>query len=151
MQETIQYTRQQLDTVYKAIRPYMPHLFQRLAGNYGLIFFVVLVWNLIVLTVIDAYIPFPQSTIIVLSFAGPLLILYYGWRFMENRNHATSLFVLYTQYSSQRRRLLTQLEQAENGVLEDDNTLIVGVQQLEETADSFLDAADENKLQAQPA
>ncbi|MEL6408490.1 MAG: hypothetical protein AAFR81_29250 [Chloroflexota bacterium] len=151
MQETIQHTRQQLDTVHAAVRPYMPHLFQRLFGNYGLIFFFVLAWNLIVLNLIATYIPFPQSTIVVLGFAGPLLILYYGWRFMESRNHATALFVLYTQYSSQRRSLLNKLEQAENGVLDDDNPLIVGIQQLEETADSFLNAADENKLQAQVA
>lgn len=148
MQETIQEAEQQRDEVHDAVQPYMATLAQRVISNYALLFGAVVAFNVLVLNVLFALMPFiPQSTMGVLGFAGNLLILYYGWRFLEGRNSATALFVLYTQYSSQRRTLTAQLDAAETEALEDDAALIVGIEQLEASADDFLTAAEETQLQ----
>lgn len=80
----------------------------------------------------------PSSTATAIMFALCLIIFVKGWQFLENRNHATALFVSYIYYSRQRRDL-KRLFATEP----DEETLSTNIQWLEETANAFIDAAQE--------
>jgi hypothetical protein len=150
MTNPIQHAKQSEETSYLQIQPYMLSLFQRLAGNYAILGVSVVIVNTIGVQILLGLLAIPQSTATAIAFAVNLLIFFYGWRFLENRNHATALFVLYTQYSRQRRHLKASIAMAENGTLDDENTLYVQVDLLEETAKSFLAAVAEQNLKARP-
>lgn len=148
MANPIQNAKNSLAATHEQVQPYMAELFKRIASNYAILIAGVLVVNMIMLPLLLRFVPIPVSTANVLGFSAMLLILVYGWRFLENRNRATSLFVLYTRYSRQRRDLLATVEAAESSTLEDENTLYVNVDLLEEAASSLLDAVEEQGLKA---
>ena len=60
---------------------------------------------------------------------------------MEQRNQATSLYILYTRYSRQRRDLEALMKEAEANTLSNPDQLYISVDKLEEAARNFLDAA----------
>lgn len=98
MSENVQPT---LDDLQENIRPYLPPLMRRLAITYGLPVLAVLLLNIILPLLMPDFVPLSTATI--LTFAVHLLVLYFGWRALEQRTHATALFVSYVHYSSQRR------------------------------------------------
>jgi len=147
---SLQHAKNSLEATHAHVQPYMAELFSRLASNYLLLMGGVLIVNMIGIPLLLRVIIIPVSTANILGFAAMLLILVYGWRFLENRNRATALFVLYIRYSRQRRELIASIEQAETDSLEDENTLYVNVDLYEESASSFLDAVEEQGLKAHP-
>lgn len=148
MANPIEHAKTTSERVHNAVQPYMPETFYRIGSNYSLLLITVVAVNMIGIPLVLRFLPLPLSTANVMGFSVMLLILVYGWRFLENRNHATAIFVLYTRYSRQRRDLQDALKQAENGVLEDENTLYVHVDLLEEVASGFLDAVEEQGVKA---
>lgn len=149
MANPIQHAETTLERVHEQIQPYMADLFYKLANNYILLFGAVLLTNLIILPVAFQFLPLLNSTMTIIEFSLILLILVFGWRFLEARNHATALFVIYIRYSRQKRDLEATLALAKEGVLDDDNALYVGVDLLEESATSFLNAVEAEGLKAQ--
>lgn len=148
MANPIQHAKTSAERIHEAVRPYMPETFYQLGSNYGLLLIAVVAVNMLGIPLLLRFISLPLSTANVLAFSVMLLILVYGWRFLENRNHATAIFVLYTRYSRQRRDLLDTITQAENGILEDDNALYVQVDLLEEKATAYLEAVEEQGVKA---
>lgn len=148
MANPIQHAKTSAERVHEAVRPYMPETFYQLGINYGLLLISVVAVNMLGIPLILRFIPLTLSTANILGFSVMLLILVYGWRFLEKRNSATAIFVLYTRYSRERRNLQDILEQAENGVLEDENTIYTQVDILEETASNFLDAVEQQGVKA---
>ncbi|MGJ3237241.1 MAG: hypothetical protein ACFE0Q_00900 [Anaerolineae bacterium] len=150
MANPTQHAQRVLDASHEQVQPYMAALFSRLANNYGILFLLVLMVNLIGIPLLMRWMPVPASTANVLGFSAMVLILVYGWRFLENRNQATALFVLYIRYSRQRRDTEDTLKLAQEGALEDENRLYVQVDLLEENATSLLNAVQEQGLAQHP-
>ena len=148
MANPIQHAERAIENTYAEIQPYIPAIFKRLALNYALLLGAVLLINIIVLNVFAAIFPLAISTLNVVSFGAMLLLIVFGWRYLENRNQATGLFVLYTYYSRQRRDLRSLIVQAEEQNLEDEDALYLGVDTLEQVTKTFLEAAEEQNLEA---
>jgi hypothetical protein len=98
----------QLDEIHESVRGYMPPLLPRLLLTYGLPVLGVLLANILLPLLIPDFVP--TSTATILTFAVHLLILYLGWRTLEQRTHATALFVLYSTYTTQRRNFRKSLQ-----------------------------------------
>jgi hypothetical protein len=128
------------ETIFKQVQPYMLALMPRLTFNYFTLSMIILILWLIGLQLLAKLVP--VSTANAIMFALSLLIFIYAWRFLENRNHATALFVLYTHYSRQRRDLKAQMASEV-----DEETLLNNLQWLEDSAQAFLEAAQENGLE----
>ncbi|MGB7339073.1 MAG: hypothetical protein WBC91_09300 [Phototrophicaceae bacterium] len=148
MANPIQHAETTLTRVHAHVQPYMADLFYRVANNYLLLLAAVFVTNMIGIPLLLRFVPIPLSTVNIIGFSAMLLILVYGWRYLENRNHATALFVLYIRYSRAKRDLEASLVLAKEGVLENDDTLYIQVDFLEETATGLLDAVEEQGLKA---
>lgn len=151
MANPIQHAKKTSERVHEAIRPYMPSVFQALALNYSILVIVVALINTVGVWALLRFFPLPTSTVNVISFAVNLLFLLYGWRFLENRNNATAIFALYTRYSRQRRDLQAVVKQAENKTLDNEDTVYVQVDILEETATQFLEAVEAQGVKAYEA
>lgn len=145
MANPVQHAERALEETYAAVQPYMPAIFKRIASNYSLLFGAVVFINLVALNALARLLPLPISTLNTIGFAAILLTLYFGWRYLENRNQATGLFVLYTRYSRQKRDLQALLEQAD--ALENEDTLYLAVDDLEQVASAFLDAVEEYEVE----
>jgi hypothetical protein len=133
-------------TMEKEVKPYVSGLFPRLALNYGLLLFVAVLVSTIAVPTLGLWIP--QSTASVLGFSINFLMLFFGWRFFEKRNKATSLYILYTSYSRQRRDLEALMKQAEAKSLSNMDALYTSVDKFEEAAKAFLSAAQEAGIEA---
>jgi hypothetical protein len=127
------------------IKPYVSGVFPRLALNYGLLVVLALIVSTIAVPSLAQWIP--QSTATTLGFCINFLLLFFGLRYLENRNHATALFMLYTRYSRQRRDLEALIQQAQAKTLENTDTLYSSVDSLEEIGRSFITAATEAGIQ----
>ncbi|MCA9914611.1 MAG: hypothetical protein KC496_14765 [Anaerolineae bacterium] len=123
----------QLDQIQDSVRVYLPALFTRLALTTVLPITVALLVNAILPILIESFVPLSTAT--TMAFAANLLVLFFGWRMLENRTHATSLFVLYSGYSSQRRALQNARADAPS---------LATVQQ---SAQRFIEAARDSGLQ----
>jgi hypothetical protein len=126
------------ERITKEVQPYVAGVFPRLAFNFGLVLTVALIVSTIAVPSLAQFIP--QSTATTLGFCTNFLILFFGLRALENRNHATALFVLYSKYSRQRRDLEALMKQGNQDV---DSSLGA----LEEIAQSFIKAATEAGIQ----
>jgi maltose-binding protein MalE len=84
----------------------------------------------------------PDSTAMILTFGVNLLILVKGWQYMERKTRATSLFSLYTRYSSQRRRTESLIEA--NAATDDIHDALHATESL---AQSFIEAAQDAGIQ----
>ncbi|MEM9951705.1 MAG: hypothetical protein AAF846_08905 [Chloroflexota bacterium] len=148
MANSIQHAENTKTRIHEQVQPYMADLFYRLANNYVILFGAILLTNMILLPLLFQLLPdsFPSSTPQVLGFASVLLLLVFGWRFLENRNHATALFALYIRYSRQKRDLEENITLAQDDMLPDENTLYVSVDLLEDSATSLLQAIEEEGL-----
>lgn len=131
------------------VKPYVSGIFPRLALNYGLLLFVAVLVSTIAVPTLGLWIP--QSTATVLGFSINFLTLFFGWRFFENRNKATSLYILYSSYSRQRRDLEALMKQAEAKSLANTDALYTSVDKFEEAAQAFLSAAMEAGVQPKSA
>ena len=136
----LEQAKQTDESIFEQVQPYMLALMPRLTFNYFTLSMIVLILWLIGLQLFAKLVP--VSTANAIMFALSLLIFIYAWRFLENRNHATALFVLYTRYSRQRRDLKTQLASEV-----DDDTVSNHLEWLESAANAFLEAAQENGLE----
>jgi hypothetical protein len=136
----IQQAQQTDENLFQELQPYMIAILPRLTFNYLSLTMPLLLFWLIGLQLLAQIVPLSTANAII--FALSLFMFIYGWRFLENRNHATALFVLYTRYSRQRRDLKALLKPET-----DEARLISNLQWLAESAQSFLDAAKENGLE----
>lgn len=123
----------QLDELHSSVRIYLPALFTRLALTSLLPIILALLVNASLSALLPEFVP--ASTATTLAFAANLLVLFFGWRTLETRTHATSLFVLYSSYSSQRRALQNARDNAPS------------LAALEQSAQGFIKAAQESGLQ----
>lgn len=136
----IEQAKQTDETIFEEVQPYMLAIFPRLTFNYlSLTLSVLLLWFIGVGLLRNIV---PQSIATSIVFAVSLVLFFYGWRFLENRNHATALFALYTRYSRQRRDLKTQIANDA-----DEETLLNTLHLLEESAQAFIEAAKENGVE----
>ena len=70
--------------------------------------------------------------------------LFYGWRILENRNKATSLYALYTRYSHDRRGLEQTLAANDKTKSEE---VTEQVEIMEASAEAFIQAAEEQQIE----
>jgi membrane protein implicated in regulation of membrane protease activity len=135
-----QAAKQSDETIFQQVQPYMVAILPRISFNYLILTSSLVVLWFIGLQLLAQILPF--STANVIMFALSLIIFVRGWRFLENRNHATALFILYTRYSRQRREfrsiIATEI---------DEETLQTNLQWLKDSAQSFIDAATENGVE----
>lgn len=148
MADPLKHAQRSEDEAHTRVQPYMISLFQRLAVNYLiLVVAMVLVYTAGTRLLLNL---FPVSLFVAngIAFAVNVLILLFGWRYLENRNRATGLFVLYTRYSRQRRDLNDTITRAEDGSLENTDRLYLEVDLLEENTNSLLEAIEEQGVKA---
>lgn len=136
-------TQDRIETTHEDVRRYMPGVGKQLLLNYAVLMLIALFLNIAVITLLLRFIPRPTANAIAFGFN--LVWLIYGWRYLEGRNHATALFVLYTRYSRERRDLTRLLDTADAPAL--DNS----VDAVEETAQRFIDAAQAQHITPQEA
>lgn len=120
-----------IEATHENVRRYMPGVGKQLLWNYAILMFGTLFLNILGLTVLLQFVQRPIANTI--AFGLSLVWLIYGWRYLEGRNHATALFVLYTRYSRERRDLLRLQESAD--------APDSGTGAMEEAAQRFIDAA----------
>ena len=148
MANPIKHAKKTAENAHLQVQPYMASLFQRLGFNYAILIMIMVLINTVGVWLLLTFLPIPQSTANVIGFSVNLIFLLYGWRFLEKRNRATSLFVLYTRYSRQRRDLTDNIKLAEDGALENTDDLYIQVDVLEEKATSFLEAVESEGMKA---
>src|SRR5215213_7155260 len=107
------------ESIENQVKPYVSGLFPRLALNYGLLIIIAFLVSVLVVPTLALWIP--QSTASVLGFSFNLLLFVFGWRSLEQRNKATSLYILYTRYSRQRRDLEALMKEAEAKTLDNND------------------------------
>jgi len=100
----------QLDEIHDSVRVYLPALLSRLALTTLVPITAALIVNVVLPLLLPDFVP--SSTATILAFGANLLVLVFGWRALEGRTHATSLFVLYSGYSSQRRAVQNERDNA---------------------------------------
>jgi uncharacterized membrane protein len=127
------------ERITKEVQPYVAGIFPRLAFNFGLLVVLALIVSTIAVPSLAQFIP--QSTATTLGFCTNFLLLFFGMRYLENRNHALALFVLYSKYSRERRDLEAFMQQGNQESLESN------LDALEELAQSFINAATEAGVQ----
>ena len=135
----LEQAKQADENIYKEVQPYMLAIFPRMTFNYLSLTLGILILWFAGIYLLDSFMPQALSTSII--FALSLLIFVFGWRFLENRNHATSLFVLYTSYSRQRRDFKAQLRG------DDKIKISTSIGLLEETAQEFIAAAKDSGVE----
>lgn len=144
MANAVQHAQSSEARTYDAVRVYMPGLLPRLAFNYAILFALVFVVSLVGVPLLRQIIF--ESTAVIAGFAANVLILVYGLRWLEQRNPATTLFVLYTRFSRQRRDLHKLLRQAKSATPPSDQDLYVKVDLMEEAARQFIAAAQDQGI-----
>lgn len=110
MQTLTHQAQQTIDFQQARLSPYMPSLGAAIGKTYLVPFGGLMVANLII-NLLIFQIPGLFTGIIgsAASLAVFLGVLYYGWRWAENRWQGTSLFVQYTALSKSRRLLRAEL------------------------------------------
>lgn len=99
-----------------SLRPHLGSLLTRLAVGYGVPFLGATLLATLGAVVLANTVTFlPQSTVSTLTFALNVLLIYFGWRYLERRTHATALFVLYSNASRERRTLKRLIAEAQAG------------------------------------
>src|SRR5688572_21132418 len=141
MSETPNPTQQHIETVFNHVRQYMPGVARRIIFNYVVLLGVALAISIILVPFLMRFIP--RSTATTIGFAVNIVWLFYGWRILENRNKATSLYALYTRFSHERRGLEQAL--ADDKTMSEDVTAQVEV--LEASAEAFIRAAEEQHIE----
>ena len=141
MSETPNTTQERIETIFNHVRQYMPGVARRILFNYVVLLGVALAVSILFVPLLMRFIP--RSTATTIGFAINIVWLFYGWRILENRNRATSLYALYTRFSHERRGL----EQT----LADDKTkyedVSAQVEMLEASAEAFIQAAEEQHIE----
>lgn len=135
---------QHIDQQREAVRAYVPGVVTRLLMTY----FVPLILAVAAAAAASIILPnvLPASTVSIVSFGVALLCLVFGWRLLENRTKATSLFVLFTRISRARRDLEAALTQSTP-----EAKLTQQQQAFDAAVQSFMDAVHEQNVQpAQP-
>ena len=141
MSETVNKTQEHIENIFNHVRQYMPGVAKRILFNYGLLIVGAFAISLIVVPLLGRYIP--RSTATTIGFAANVLWLFYGWRLLEKRNRATSLYALYVRFSKERRDLEQTLstEKAKTEAVSEQ------VEVVEATAESFILAAQEQQIE----
>ena len=139
MSDTPNTTEEHLETVFNHVRQYMPGVARRIVFNYVILLGVALAVSLTLVPLLMRFIP--RSTATTLGFAINLLWLFFGWRILENRNKATSLFVLYTRFSHERRGLEQTLAANKS------EDVLAQVELMEASAEAFISAAEEQEIE----
>lgn len=132
------------DESYDEVRAYMPKIAPRLAATYLLPMLLAGVVTIAVMWLVSTWLSPIVASALPLTIS--LIVIIATWRIMESRYHATGLLVMYTHYSSNRRKLDTLLEQAEQGDYDETN-LLAAADLTEETANTFVMAAQEQNIQ----
>ncbi len=137
---------EQIAQVHERVSAYRPELLRRLLKSYGYpMLAVVLVGTLLAPLLLSVLSFIPNSTALIITFGVNLLILVRGWQYMERKTRATSLFSLYTRYSSQRRRTEALIEDSEDNARPDD--IRDARHATESLAQSFIEAAQDAGIQ----
>jgi hypothetical protein len=134
------HAQKQHDHYEAEVKPYLYELFMRLGLNYGLLTLALLLIRFLIAPLAAQIIP--ESIIGSLLFALILLVWLFGWRFLEKRNQATSLYFLYSRFSRQRRDLETLLKTPPDNP----DNLYAAADLVEEAAQNFLKAAQDAGL-----
>lgn len=141
MSENSQSTQSYLEDRYDEVRQYMPGLAKRLAFNYMLLFGIGGLISMVLVPALMQHIP--TSTARAIGFVLTLGWLVNGWRYLENRNHATAIYALYTRYSRSRRDLEKVLK--DKAKTEDVSPL---VNDMDVTATAFIEAAEDAQIES---
>jgi hypothetical protein len=141
MSETPNTTQEHIEMVFNTVRQYMPGVARRILFNYAVLLGVALAVSILFVPLLMRFIP--RSTATTIGFAINIVWLFYGWRILENRNRATSLYALYTRFSHERRGLEQTL--ADDKAMSDDVSAQVEV--LEASAEAFIRAAEEQHIE----
>jgi hypothetical protein len=141
MSETPHTTQEHIETVFNTVRQYMPGVARRILFNYAVLLGVALAVSILFVPLLMRFIP--RSTATTIGFAINIVWLFYGWRILENRNRATSLYALYTRFSHERRGLEQTL--ADDKTMSEDVSAQVEV--LEASAEAFIRAAEEQHIE----
>lgn len=127
-----------MNAAQASLRPYLGDLLARLAQTYiipfGLAFLVSTVGGVVFANALPAL---PQSTLSVLLFAVNVLIFWYGWRWLERRTRATSLYILYVRAARERRALASALAHAQDGNAQAQNDLALLARAYEDAVAQF--------------
>lgn len=133
----------EIQTIHEEVRRYMPSLLPRLALNYGVPIGLAMLFNYGLTAYLINFVP--RSTANAFAFTGNVIILVGLWRWLESRNQATGLLLLYTAYSSQRRALQQKIQtEADKQTLENEFA------NLQSSAETFLNTAQARGLPARP-
>jgi hypothetical protein len=141
MSETVNKTQEHVENIFNQVRQYMPEVGKRIFFNYGLLFGVAFLISILVPPFLAQYIP--RSTANTIGFGLTVLWLFYGWRLLEKRNRATSLYALYVRFSKERRDLEQTLTTEKTKTEE----VSEQVEVVEATAESFILAAQEQNIE----
>jgi hypothetical protein len=141
MRETPNTTQEHIEMIFNTVRQYMPGVARRILFNYAVLLGVALLVSMLFVPLLMRFIP--RSTATTIGFAINIVWLFYGWRILENRNRATSLYALYTRFSHERRGLEQTLA-TDNTKSEDVSTQ---VEVLEASAEAFIRAAEEQHIE----
>jgi hypothetical protein len=134
---------ERIEQIQERVAAYRPELLRRLLKSYGYpMLAVVLVGTLLAPLLLSVLTFIPNSTAMILTFGINLLILVYGWRYMERTTRATALFSLYVRYSSQRRRTETLIDDEAS-----DDDLTDALHATESLAQSFIETARDAGIQ----
>ena len=135
-------TQEHIATVFSHVRQYMPGVAKRILFNYAVLLGVALVVSLLLVPLLMRFIP--RSTATTIGFAVNIVWLFYGWRMLENRNKATSLYALYSRYSHDRRGLEQTLAANDKTKSEE---VTEQVELMEASAEAFIQAAEEQQIE----
>ena len=133
-------------TTRDEVRRYIPEVVRRMMMTFGAPLLVAVLVATIGAMLLARVLPSP--TVSLIAFVVNVGVMFYGWRYFEQRLHGTSAFVVYTRYSRLRRDLETLLKQAPEGAdvsaadIEEQRELVV------EAADAFIDVMQD--MGAQP-
>ncbi len=130
-----------MTTAQASLRPYLGELLGRLAQTYGIplgLGFLVATGGGVLVTQLLPQVP--QSTVSVVLFAINVLIFWYGWRWLEGRTHATSLYILYVRTSQQRRALARLIQTAKKGQDIAKNDVALHIKAYEDAVEGFKQA-----------
>lgn len=141
MSESVNRTQEYLDNIFNQVREYMPGVARCIVLNYALLMGGALAVSLILVPLLRNFVH--PSTATTIGFVSNLVWLIYGWRMLENRNKATSLYILYVRFSRERRELEATL--ASNKTKSEDVSEQVEI--VEATAESFILAAQEQQIE----
>lgn len=128
--------RQSMTHERERVRAYLPDVLQRLLLTYGIPLLIAFVLATAGGVVISSFLPVSTTNIIVLGLN--LAVLVYGWRWLERRYKATSLFLIYVRFSRERRDLDKMLK---NDAAPD--AIQAKQSMMEESAQNFIDAVRE--------